>query len=354
MRSAPRHENSHCHPPGLSQSGNRRTVYSGGQSCRGLKIGLCDVVVHHQVVLRHQHRLEPGAQRGKSFRFNILVAPDEDRLGCADGFPEDLEPGSAKRGPGVDDIGHHVGHSQPDGRFHGAVEPYEIGLDALFFQPASQKPGVRGRDALARQVCNVIGPVGWRRESEPTATKPKRQDLRGAGPRVEEHVPASDPDIQVSFPHVHGDVAGAQVVELDIVSGVHQGQVLGVGALPVSGGPEHGGGPFSQGAFVGYGDLQHFHSPGSQVPVHIFEVQVQRDHHHLEVVQQLADLQRGVFGCLVFSGHPHLGRLLHHFLADVVHPCVQASDCRRSLRSGPGGFSELFEELFKGLHEPTP
>lgn len=55
---------------------------------------------------------------------------------------------------------------------------------------------------------------------------------------------------------VHGDVAGTQVVELDVVISVDERQVLGVRALPVAGAAQHVGGRLSQGTLVGDGDFQ--------------------------------------------------------------------------------------------------
>ncbi len=86
--------------------------------------------------------------------------------------------------------------------------------------------------------------------------KPSAMTSVGLSARVEQHVAAGDAEVEGALPHVDGDVARTQVVELDTVGVVDEHEVLGVVALPVPGLPEHAGGGLGEGALVRYGDLQ--------------------------------------------------------------------------------------------------
>src|SRR5699024_11456886 len=75
-------------------------------------------------------------------------------------------------------------------------------------------------------------------------------------------------------------------------------------------------------------------SGGSELPVDVLERDVLRDHHHLQVIEQLADLHRGVVLGLVLAGHPHLGGLLHDLLADLMDAAVEFADRSEERRVG--------------------
>ena len=218
---------------------------------------LGDVVVHHQVVVRDQHRLQTGPQRPQSFRCVTAATADEDGLRVTDRLTEHLQPGPLQRGPGVHDIGHDIGHPQPDGGFDGTVELDELRRDALPLEPLPQQPRVGGGDPLALQIRDGEGTTLQRGEAEPAATETQPHDLLGTGSRVQQHVETGDADIEVSLTDVDGDVAGTQVVELDVVGLVDEGEVLRVGALPVPGRAEHLGRGLGQGTLVGHGDPEH-------------------------------------------------------------------------------------------------
>ncbi len=68
---------------------------------------------------------------------------------------------------------------------------------------------------------------------------PSCMRLHGRRAGVQEEVAPGDADVEGPPADVDRDVAGAQVEELDAVLGVGQGQLLGVGALDVSGLLEH-------------------------------------------------------------------------------------------------------------------
>ena len=62
----------------------------------------------------------------------------------------------------------------------------------------------------------------------------ERQVLDGGCGRVQQQVAAGDADVDGPRPHVHGDVPGPQVEELDVVLRVRVHQLAGVPALPVA------------------------------------------------------------------------------------------------------------------------
>src|SRR4051812_18569130 len=72
----------------------------------------------------------------------------------------------------------------------------------------------------------------------------------------------------------------------------------------------------------------------SEVRVDVVGRDARREHEHLRVVQQLADLLGRTRGRLVLGGHPGLGRLLDELLSDRMDAGVQGSDGARPLGSG--------------------
>ena len=76
---------------------------------------------------------------------------------------------------------------------------------------------------------------GTGREPEPRTTEAELAGLLRLGAGVEQQVAAGDAHVQGAFADVQGDVAWAQVEELHTVGDVEQGELLGVGALPVAG-----------------------------------------------------------------------------------------------------------------------
>src|SRR5699024_5545123 len=61
----------------------------------------------------------------------------------------------------------------------------------------------------------------------------------------------------------------------------------------------------------------------SEVGVDVVEVQTPIDHHHLQVVEQLADLLGQLLLALVLGRHPDLCGLLDHLLADGMGARVE-------------------------------
>lgn len=81
--------------------------------------------------------------------------------------------------------------------------------------------------------------------------------LDGRGARVEQQVAARDAGVDRAGADVHGDVAGSQEEELDVVVRVREHELTGVAALAVAGFAEHVDGGLGQGALVGDGDAEH-------------------------------------------------------------------------------------------------
>ena len=89
-----------------------------------------DVVVHHHVAARDQHALRAAAEDLEAVG-HLAAAADQHRLGVQDRLAEDLQPGRAQRGAGLDDVGDHVGDAELDAGLDGAVEADDGGVDAV-------------------------------------------------------------------------------------------------------------------------------------------------------------------------------------------------------------------------------
>ena len=148
----------------------------------------------------------------------------------------------------------------------------------------------------ARSVASWTVPVGAaNRKREPPYPSPSTSSAGGAG--VEQQVAAGDAEVEGALAHVDGDVARAEVEELDPVVGVGQHQLAVVGALAVAGLAEDLARRLGQRALVGHRDAQRGavpfgrgHRGRSQVRVDVVGGQAAGQHEHLGVVQQLADL----------------------------------------------------------------
>src|SRR3954454_2603757 len=88
----------------------------------------------------------------------------------------------------------------------------------------------------------------------------------------------------------------------------------------------------------------------SQVGVDVVEGQSGREHQHLGVVEQLADLLGGAGGRLVLRGHPRLSGLLDQLLADGVHAGVELRDGARAVGAALGLVGQLGPQLLERLH----
>ena len=76
-----------------------------------------------------------------------------------------------------------------------------------------------------------------------------------------------------------------------------------------------------------------------------------REHQHLGVVEQLADLLGRALLALVLGGHPGLGGLLDELLADGMDAGVERAHGAGAIGSGPGLLAQLGPELVERLHE---
>src|SRR3954470_18341343 len=83
----------------------------------------------------------------------------------------------------------------------------------------------------------------------------------------------------------------------------------------------------------------------SEVGVDVVEGEAAAEHHHLRVVEQLADLLRGPLGALVLGSHPGLSGLLDQLLADGVHARVELGNRAGARRAGLRLLVELVPEL---------
>src|SRR5450759_4444174 len=90
---------------------------------------------------------------------------------------------------------------------------------------------------------------------------------------------------------------------------------------------------------------------GSKVGVDVVERDARSNHHHLHVIQELADLLRRALLALVLSGHPHLGSLLDDLLADLMNPGVQRDNGARPRWARGSLAGQLGIQLLEGLHE---
>ncbi len=88
----------------------------------------------------------------------------------------------------------------------------------------------------------------------------------------------------------------------------------------------------------------------SEMSVDVLERDALRQHEHLQVVQQLRDLHRGVLDGLVLRGHPDLGGLLDDLLADRVHAGVDGRDGAGAL-TALGEGSGTVAAVDAGVHE---
>ena len=108
----------------------------------------------------------------------------------------------------------------------------------------------------SRSASSANAPVGPG-EAERRVAEAERGDLGGVGAGVEEQVAAGDADVEGARADVGGDVARAEVEELDPVAGVGGVQVARVAAAGVPGLPQHLRGGLGERALVGHGDSEH-------------------------------------------------------------------------------------------------
>src|SRR3954469_12969782 len=92
----------------------------------------------------------------------------------------------------------------------------------------------------------------------------------------------------------------------------------------------------------------------SQVGVDVVELDAAREHEHLGVVEQLADLLGGALAALVLRCHPGLGGLLDQLLPAGMDATVELPHGAGSFGAGPGLLAQLGPELVERLHGRQP
>jgi hypothetical protein len=252
------------------QGRDRRGLQPGGDLDGPLEEGGGDVVVEHHVLARDEHAADAAFEHLEGV-LRLLVelharAGEEHGLAGHDRLAEGLEPCLAQRGAGLDDVGDHVGDPEPDRGLDRAVEVHHLGADAALGEVVLDEVLVARGDAGALELLDRA--AGPRRggEAEGRAGEAERQDLRGRGPRVQEHVLPGDAHVDRAGADVHRDVPRAQMEQLHPVVLVDHDQLLGGAAAAVAGLLEQVGGGFGQGALVGHGDAEHGSSSAARRP----------------------------------------------------------------------------------------
>ena len=113
------------------------------------------------------------------------------------------------------------------------------GVTPVTGEEVADEARVARRDAHALEVGEVGEAPDRTGEAEGRVPEVERVDLDGVRTGVEQQVAARDADVERARAHVGGDVARAQVEELDVVAGVGDVQVAGVAATGVPGLAEH-------------------------------------------------------------------------------------------------------------------
>ncbi len=236
---------------------DRRRLEPGSQLAGPVDEVLGAVVVEHDVGAGRDDAGDASLEHLDGLGLAGAVAADEDGLGPEDRLAEDLEALLAQGRAGLDDVGDAVGHPQRDGGLDGAVQPHDLGGQPARGQVGSDETGVRRRDALARDVLDRGHLTGLAGIPERRGAEAERHDLDGVGAGVEQQVAAGDPGVDGARADVDGDVARAQVEELDVVLGVGDDELLAVPTRAVARLAEQLDGRVGQGTLVGHGDSQH-------------------------------------------------------------------------------------------------
>ncbi len=106
-----------------------------------------------------------------------------------------------------------------------------------------------------RQLGEATGSGG---EPERGLAEVEAGDLDRGRTGIEQQVTACDSHIERARPHVGGDIARAQVEELDVIARIGDSQGAGIAAAGISGLEQHLGRRLAQRPFVGYCNSQHF------------------------------------------------------------------------------------------------
>jgi hypothetical protein len=186
---------------------------------------------------------------------------DEHGFGLADRVPERHEVVLLERPAGADDVRDQVRDAELDGDLHRAVEPDDLGLDAVLLQVRLHERLVRRREPLALDVGEL--PVGapGARVAERRPAEPEGQARLHVRAGVAHQVEAGDAEVQPAGADVDRDVLGAQEEELDAVGRVDDGEVALLVALAVARLPQHFGGALGERALVRNCHAQHGGSP---------------------------------------------------------------------------------------------
>ena len=253
--SALRDHHPHGDPARVAQRRHGRRLETRRDPHRGIHEVGGQVVVHQHVLVGDHDPLKPAAKRLDSG--NRRGGRDQHGVRFEDDGAEDLQTLLAQRRSGLDDVGHGIRDAQPNRGLDRAVEPHDRGRDAFALEEVPDEGVVARRDAHTREVGQRREAPDRSREPEGRGAEVERVDLDRVRVRVEQQIASRDADVERAGAHIGGDVARAQVEELDVVAGVADRQLFGVATGGVPGLVEHLDGRLGERALVRDGDAQH-------------------------------------------------------------------------------------------------
>src|SRR5439155_17256130 len=205
------------HPALAVQGGDGGRLDAGGEQDGVVEAVGAHVIGEHHVAAGHQHALGTAQELGDRAVGGGAAAADEQRGGLQDRLADHLQAGLAQGGAGLDHVGDHVGDAEAHGVLHRAVEPDHVRGHVVVGQVPVHDARVGGGDALPGQVVDLDHRAGAGGEAERRAAEVQVEHPLGRRAGVDQQVPAGDAQVQVAGADVGGDVAGAQVEELDVV-----------------------------------------------------------------------------------------------------------------------------------------
>ncbi len=204
--------------------------------------------------------MTPAMRRSSTDDRLLLARPvtaDEHGLGLQDRLAEDREPLAAQRRARLDDVGDDVGDAEGDGGLDRPVEAHDLAGETPGSEVGADEARIARRHPLAVDVVDRGHLAGAGGIPEGRAPEAERHHLDRGGAGVEQQVATGDAAVDGAGADVDGDVAGAQVEELDVVLDVGDDELLGVAAGAVARLAKHLDGGVGQGALVGHGNSQH-------------------------------------------------------------------------------------------------
>ncbi len=159
-----------------------------------------------------------------------------------------------ERAAGAHHVGDRVGHPELHRNLHRAIETDDRRVNPTRRQVFSHQVGECGGDPLSRKVLDT--PLTPLRCGIAERRRPETQRQALADGRVGflRKIATGDAEVQLSRSDVDRDVFGPEEEEFDVVGGVDDGEILGIGSPPVPGLGQDLGGRFGQRALVGHGD----------------------------------------------------------------------------------------------------